>query len=191
MADTTAKTTKPRKTPAKSDKSSGAAAKGSAAGTNPETPELTASRSAEAKSRFSAALEEARAGAALLGAEARERAGSYRNQARARSDDWVDEAKIKAGELAVQGKAKASEALSGLSRVVESNVGTVEQNLGPKYADYARNASEKLRETAATLERKSVEELGEDAREVVRKNPAAAVGLAALAGFLLARLFRR
>jgi hypothetical protein len=32
--------------------------------------------------------------------------------------------------------------------------------------------------------------LGNDAREFVRKSPGTAVGLAALAGFLFARLFR-
>jgi len=133
----------------------------------------------------------ARAGAALLGAEARERVGGYGSQARARGDDWVGEAKTKAGELAVQGKAKASGALSGLSRVVGDSAGKVEENLGAKYGDYARTASQKLQQTADSLDRKSVEDLGEDAREMVRKSPAAAVGLAALAGFLLARLFRR
>ena len=51
--------------------------------------------------------------------------------------------------------------------------------------------SRKLEETAQSLDQKSVEELTEDAREMVRKSPAAAVGLAALAGYLLARLLRR
>ena len=59
------------------------------------------------------------------------------------------------------------------------------------YGDYARTASQKLSETATRLDQKSVEEIGEDAREMIRKSPAAAVGLAALAGFVLARLFRR
>ena len=93
--------------------------------------------------------------------------------------------------MARDGKSKASEALTSLSRVVDRNAPTIEENLGPKYADYARTASQKLQDTATTLDQKSVEQLGEDAREMVRKSPAAAVGLAALAGFLLARLFRR
>ena len=180
MADTTAKTAKPRKTAAKStaaNKSRAVAPSGS--------------KATEAKSRFNAALEEARAGAALLGAEAKDRVGLYGTQARERSDDWVGEAKTRASELAVQGKSKASEALTGLSRVVNENAATIDENLGPKYGEYARTASQKLQDTAQTLDQKSVEELSEDAREMVRKSPAAAVGLAALAGFLLARLFRR
>src|SRR5690606_5989889 len=81
------------------------------------------------------------------------------------------EARTKASELAVQGKAKASEALVGLSRVVSDNAATIDDNLGAKYGDYARSASRKLEETATQLDQKSVEQLGEDAREFVRTPP--------------------
>ena len=65
MAETTAKTAKPRKTPAP---------KTPASGGNAASPALTSSKRAEAKSRFNAALVDARAGAALLGEDERERA---------------------------------------------------------------------------------------------------------------------
>ena len=181
MAETAAKTTKPRK----------AAAKPAATAKNGGTAVANRSNRDEAKSRFNAALEEARAGAAALGAEARERVGGYAGQARTRGGDFAGEARTKAGELAVQGKSKASEALSGLGRLVDENAPTIDENLGAKYGDYARSASRKLQETAQRLDQKSVEQIGEDAREFVRKSPATAVGLAALAGFLLARLLRR
>ena len=180
MADTAAKTSKPRKTAAKSTTDNGAS-----------VPATTPNRRDEAKSRFNAALEEARAGAALLGAEARDRASAYGVQARERSDDWTAEAKTKATELAYEGKARASDALSGLGKIVGDNAVTIDERLGPQYGEYARSASRSLQSTAEKLEQKSVEQLGEDAREFVRKSPAAAVGLAALAGFLLARIFRR
>jgi len=183
MAETAAKTPKPRKTTAKSGIDSN--------GTDAGTDVAVQSHRDEAKSRFNAALDEARAGAAALGAGAKERADGYRNQARARGEDWTGEAKTKALELAREGKSKASEALTGLSRVVDENAPVLEENLGPKYAGYARSASRKLQDTATTLDQRSIEELGEDAREFVRKSPGTAVGLAALAGFLLARIFRR
>lgn len=182
MAETAAKTTRPRKTAAKSTTSKNG-------GTG--TAVATRSNRDEAKSRFNAALEEARAGAAALGAEARDKVGGYRDQAKTRSGDWAGDAKTKAVGLARDGKTKASEALTGLSRVVEENAPTIDENLGAQYGDYARTASRKLQETAQRLDQKSVEELGDDAREFVRKSPGTAVGLAALAGFLLARLFRR
>ncbi len=160
------------------------------------------SNTAVAKSRFNAALDEARAGAAALGAEARQRAGLYRDQATTRGGDWAGEAKTmasdlardgkaKAGQLAREGKTAASGALASLGKTVGDNAGVIDDNLGKPYGDYARSASQSLHRTATALDNKSVEELGEDAREMVRKSPAAAVGLAALAGFFLARLFRR
>lgn len=145
----------------------------------------------EAKSRFNAALEEAKAGASALKDEAKIRASAYRAQAKDKGEHWTAEAKSKAGELADEGKAKASGALLGLSRLVDENAPRIDENLGPKYGDYARSASRSIRDTAESLDRKSVEELGEDARSFVREKPGAAVGLAALAGFFFARIFRK
>ncbi|WEK47095.1 MAG: hypothetical protein P0Y56_02075 [Candidatus Andeanibacterium colombiense] len=151
---------------------------------------------AAAKEKFSKALDDAKAGAAALGSEARTRAEAYRDQAVAKSSDWVDEAKVygeqakkKAGELAVEGKTRASDALSGFGKLVSDNAVTIDDRFGEKYGDYARTASRKLQETAARIDAKEIDELGEDAREFVRKSPALAVGIAAVAGFFLARLF--
>lgn len=150
----------------------------------------------EAKSRFSAALDEAKAGAAALRAEAGDRASSYKTQARDRGQDYSDQARAysdqartKASELAIEGKNKASEALLALSRMVDDNAASVDSSLGAKYGDYARTASRSLKEQAEKLDQKSVEQLGEDAREYVKANPGTAVGIAALAGYLIARTF--
>ena len=112
MADT-AKTAKPRKTAAKSTNTNTApvAAGGGAVATT--TAAAPPSRRDEAKSRFNAALEEARADASLLGAEARERAGAYGTQARSRGDDWAAEAKTKATELAYEGKSLGRRVVGG------------------------------------------------------------------------------
>ncbi|HEY6815843.1 MAG TPA: hypothetical protein VI168_09925 [Croceibacterium sp.] len=189
MAETDAKTTRPRKTAAKS--TAAGAPVVPAIPTDIAAEAAPPSKREEAKSRFTAALDEARAGAALLGAEARERAGAYGAQARERGDGWSTEARTKASELAYEGKAKATEAISSLGRVVGDNAASLDERFGTQYGDYARSASRTLQSTAASLEQKSLEQMGDDAREFVRKSPAAAVGLAALAGFLLARLFRR
>ena len=180
-----------------SSKPAAATAGGTGAASTPEAPAITASNTAEAKGRFNAALQEAKAGAAALRSEAAERASAYRNQARAQSDDWVaeartygEQAKGKAGELAADGKSKLAEALSALGRAVFDTAPTVDDKLGAKYGDYARSASRSLQDASTRLDTKSVEELGEDARELVRKSPGLAVGIAAVGGFLLARLFR-
>ena len=158
--------------------------------------EAQVDHTSEAKAKFSKALEEAKAGAAELSAEAKERADVYRERAVAKSGDWVDDAraygeqaKEKAGELAVQGKTRASDALAGLGRLVADNAEVIDDKVGPKYGDYARTASRRMQETAAKIEAKDFDEMGEDAREFVRKSPGLALGLAAVAGFVLARLF--
>ena len=96
----------------------------------------------------------------------------------------------KAGELATDGKGRIAEALAALGRAVFDTAPTVDDKLGAKYGDYARSASRSLQDASASLDTKSVEELGEDARQFVRKSPGLAVGIAAVGGFLLARLFR-
>lgn len=142
----------------------------------------------EAKSRFNAALEEAKAGAVALRAEAESRFSTASGQAKGKSDDLIADAKTKAGELSVQGKQAASDAIASLGKVVGETASQIDEKLGEQYGDYARKASRTLQETSAKLDSKSVEELGEDARAMVRKSPGVAVGVAAVFGFFLARL---
>ncbi len=147
------------------------------------------SGTAEAKTRFTAALDEAKAGAAALKDEATTRASAYKTQAKFKSEGWSEDAKTKAGELAVDGKGKASDALAALSQTVADNAAEIDSRFGAKYGDYARSAARSLQESATKLDEKSVDELSNDAREMVRKSPGAAVGVAAVAGFFIARLF--
>lgn len=151
----------------------------------------------EAKAKFAKAIEEARAGAAALGTEAQARAGVYKEQLTAKSGDLVGEAKELAGqakeraaELAVEGKTKASDAIATLGQVVADNAGTIDEKLGVKYGDYARTAARSMQETAAKLEAKDLNELGDDAKEFVRKSPGLAIGIAAAFGFIVSRLFK-
>ena len=188
--------TKPRKTVAKTS-----TAKEMTPVTNTvETTDTTSTNPhrAEAKSRFNAALEEAKAGAAALKAEGQQRAAAYRGQAKGKSEDWVSDAKaygadakVKGKELATEGKVKTSEGLRSLSKTITENAYQVDEKLGAKYGDYARSASTALDDYAAKLDQKSVDDLVEDGREFVRKSPGTAIGIAAVAGFLLSRLFRR
>lgn len=188
MADTTAK--KPStKTAAKPAARKAPAAKKLAAAAAPKT---------EAKAKFAKAIDEARAGVQALSKEAQAKTGAYREKLAATSGDWASEAKDiagqakeRAGALAVEGKAKASDALSGLGKAVADNAGTIDEKLGVKYGDMARTAARSMQETAAKLEAKDLNELGEDAKQFVRKSPGLAIGLAAVAGFLFSRLFKK
>lgn len=184
MTDTTAEKAEPIKT-----------------GATGKSADVDAAGVSEAKSRFNAALDEAKAGAAALRSEATDRAEAAREQAKTKGDDLVSDAranaekygkiaKTKAGEIAVDAKSAASDGIASLGAVVGDTAEQIDERLGEQYGDYARKASRSLAEASASLEAKSVEEIGEDAREFVRKSPGVAVGIAAVAGFMLARMFR-
>lgn len=156
-----------------------------------------ASGAAEAKAKFSKAMEEARAGAQALGKQAQDTADAYREKIADKSETLMDDAKAmteqareKAAALAVEGKAKAVDGISTAARLMAENAALLDEKLGPKYGDYARAAARTMEDAATKLDSKDLAELGEDARDMVRKSPGLAVGIAATAGFLLARLFK-
>jgi hypothetical protein len=181
MAETTATSTPKSRTPRKPR------AMGTSAGNGND----------EAKAKFAKALDEARAGAQALGKQAQEKAGIYREKLAGNSDAWMADAKVygtqakdKAVSLANDGKSRASDALSGIGKIVADNAPAIDEKLGVKYGDYARSAARSMQEAAAKIEAKDINELGNDARELIRKSPGLAIGMAAVAGFMLARMFK-
>ncbi len=148
-----------------------------------------------AKAQFGKALDEARAGAQILSTQAQDK---VREKFAGPKSEWVDEAKVmgdqakeKAALFANEGKVRASEAISGLGKIVADNAGTIDEKLGAKYGDYARSAARTMQDTADKIEAKDLGELGDDAKAFVRKSPGLAVGIAAAAGFVLASFFRK
>lgn len=152
---------------------------------------------AEARTRFNAAIDEARAGVSALKTEALNRGAEYRKSATAGTSEWVDEAKAvgeqakqRAGKLAQDGKNRASDGLAQLSKTVSGTAATIDDKLGKQYGDYARTAARTMQDAATKLDAKDLNELGDDARQFVKNSPGAAIGIAAVAGFFLARIFR-
>lgn len=150
---------------------------------------------ADARSRFGKAVEEARAGAEALRDEALERGAAYKERITSTTGSltedaraYADQAKEKAASIAREGKTRASDALAAVGRTIADTAGTVDDKLGPQYGNYARNAARWTQETAAKLESKEFSELGEDVKDFVRKSPGLAIGIAAVAGFALARM---
>ena len=209
MADTA---TKPARKPRKPTVKATAAAKPAKApaAKAPATRRAKAkpAETAVAKSRFARAMDEARAGVDALKGEAKARSSVVRGKladrqgdllgdakalqakARQQASQLSGQAKVKAGELAKDGKQGASDALSGLGKLVADNASTIDENLGARYGDYARTAARHIQETAAKLEAKELAELGDDAKAFIRNKPGLALGIAAVAGFALAALFR-
>lgn len=159
--------------------------------------EIANDQGGAAKAKFAKALEEAKASAQSLGKQAQETAEVYRDRLSDKSEALLEDAKAlseqakaKAAVLAQDGKGKVVEGISGLSKIASENASVIDEKLGVKYGDYARSAAKTFEDAAAKLEAKDLAELGNDARDAIRKSPALAVGIAAATGFLLSRLFK-
>jgi ElaB/YqjD/DUF883 family membrane-anchored ribosome-binding protein len=98
------------------------------------------------------------------------------------------EAGDRARTFADQGKAKATGALDQLVSMLNDAAGQVDEKLGAQYGQYARSAADQVQGFSSSLNDRTVEELLDDARGLVRKSPAAAIGVAAAVGFVAARL---
>lgn len=96
----------------------------------------------------------------------------------------------KVRDVASQGKDKAAEALDSVTRLVSETADTVDERLGPQYGDYVRRAAGALDGLNDSIRGKEVDELFNDARNLVRKSPGVAIGAAAAIGFLLVRLVK-
>jgi len=108
--------------------------------------------------------------------------------------DGVQSLKQQAAErartVADDGKARATSALDDLSRAINEAGDQIDERLGGQYGDYARRAAEAVTGLSDTIRDKDVDELWDDARNVVRKSPGIALGVAAVVGFTLARLVK-
>lgn len=96
---------------------------------------------------------------------------------------------VKAREVAVDVKDKASDAVQGLARIISDSAGAIDDNVGPKYGDYARTAAQSVNDAADRLRAKPVDEIAADTREFVRAKPGTALGIAAIASLVLAKIF--
>ncbi len=99
-----------------------------------------------------------------------------------------EQAGDKARLLAEDGKAKATSALGQLSSMLTDAASQVDEKLGEQYGQYARQAADKVQGFSSAVDAKSIDDLLEDVRELVKKSPGVAVGVAAGLGFVIARV---
>lgn len=107
----------------------------------------------------------------------KDKAGEFRGQATE-----------KARSLAEDGKSRATGALGELSKMLTDAAGQVDDKIGAQYGQYARDAAERVQGVSSTIDEKSLDELLDMGRDLVRKSPAVAIGVAAALGFVVARL---
>lgn len=92
--------------------------------------------------------------------------------------------------IADDGKSRATGLLDEISSIIEEAARSIDERLGQEYGDYAHRASGAVSSFAGSVREKSVEDLIDDTRSVVRSSPAVAVAAAAVIGFALMRVVR-
>lgn len=92
--------------------------------------------------------------------------------------------------IADEGKEKATGLLDDFSEVIGEAARAVDGKFGEDYGSYAHRASGAVSSLAEKVRGKSVDDLIDDTRDFVRKSPAIAIGIAAIAGFALIRLLK-
>lgn len=98
------------------------------------------------------------------------------------------QASDKARDYAGKGLGHATDALDEAAKFLTDTARTVEDKLGPQVGRYGLSAAESVSGLADQLRNKDLDELLDDARELVRKSPGIAIGAAVGLGFVLARL---
>jgi len=111
--------------------------------------------------------------------QVREQVSTLRSQATSKARGFADD-----------GKAKATGLLDDVSEVIGEAAEAVERKFGADYSDYAHRASGAVSGLADKLRSRTVDDLIDDTRDFVRKSPGIAIGIAAVAGFMLVRLIK-
>ena len=105
-------------------------------------------------------------------------------------DAWRTEGFDKARDYAQAGLDRATGALDDVVRMINDAADQIADKVGSQYGLYARRAADGVGGFGDMLKGKDVDQLFEEARDVVRKSPAVAIGAAAALGFVVARLAR-
>jgi vacuolar-type H+-ATPase subunit H len=145
---------------------------------------------------MAAAVQDAKA----LAAEARQRAGeaaetvkdkagSLVDEARAQGEEILGTARERAESLAEEQKAMGAEKASKFADAIRHAAQDLE-GASPEVARHVRSAADSVQGIASALRDRSAGQLFDDATAFARSQPTAFFGVAALAGFALARFMK-
>ncbi len=118
--------------------------------------------------------------------------GSKRVVAKAKeaTSKLATEAVSAARNAANEGKDRTTDALASVSKAVAGAADLVDEKIGGNYGSYARKAADQVSGFAQTLQSKDIDDIIDDTRDFVRKQPMIAIGAAAAIGFVLTRLIK-
>lgn len=106
------------------------------------------------------------------------------------ANDYLSSVGERAAGYATDIKQRASDAMENIGKLIEETAEVIDDNVGPKFGDYARTASHNITKTAERLRDKDVTEIGSDARDFARKSPALTAGIAAIASIVVVQAVR-
>jgi ElaB/YqjD/DUF883 family membrane-anchored ribosome-binding protein len=92
--------------------------------------------------------------------------------------------------VADDGKDRATGLLDEVAGIIEDAARSIDDRLGAEYGDYAHRASTAVSGFAGRVRDKSVDDIIDDTRDIVRRSPAVAIAAAAVVGFALMRVIR-
>ncbi|CAN5508333.1 hypothetical protein BH09PSE4_BH09PSE4_07700 [soil metagenome] len=102
----------------------------------------------------------------------------------------TQQATEKARSYAEEGKNITADGLDEFSKLMGDAASSVDERLGPQYGKYARSAADAISNFSTSIKSKEIDTLIADARDLVKKSPAVAIGTAAAVGFAIARLIK-
>ncbi len=92
--------------------------------------------------------------------------------------------------VADDGKSKATGLLDDVAGIIEDAARSIDERLGEDYGDYAHRASTAVSGFAGRVRDRTVDDIIDDTRDIVRRSPAVAIAAAAVVGFALMRVIR-
>jgi len=92
--------------------------------------------------------------------------------------------------VADDGKSRATTLLDDVAGIIEDAARSIDERLGGEYGDYAHRASSAVSGFAGRVRDKSVDDIVDDTRDIVRTSPGVAIAAAAVVGFALMRVIR-
>ncbi|QYE34236.1 MULTISPECIES: hypothetical protein [Sphingosinicellaceae] len=92
--------------------------------------------------------------------------------------------------FADEGKAQVTGTLDGLASTVRDFADKLDANGAAPFAGFVHQAADTVAGWSSAVDGRSVDDLIDDTRTLVRTSPAVAVGLSIVAGFVLARLVK-
>lgn len=133
----------------------------------------------------------------VSGASAQDESGTFAaakdklvGQVREQVTTLRSQATSKARGFADDGKERATGLLDEVSQVIDEAAESIDRRFGADYGEYAHRASGAVSSLAGKLRDRTVDDLIDDTRDFVRKSPGIAIGIAAVAGFMLVRLIK-